>query len=77
MANDFEPRVFFNSSTGFHVDVKIAEMMKETNPRMEELAGVSFWKNGQIVNNPEALAILAIGINKGPLALRQLQTGRL
>jgi hopanoid biosynthesis associated radical SAM protein HpnJ len=97
MANDFELLVLFTSTPGFHVDVKMAEMMKDTNPKlkvafvgppvtvepekslrtspaidfvvrrefdyqiadyargtpMEDLPGVSFRKNGHIVNNPE------------------------
>jgi hopanoid biosynthesis associated radical SAM protein HpnJ len=35
MAKDFELMVLFTSSPGFHVDVKIAEMMKDTNPKMK------------------------------------------
>ncbi len=98
MANDFELMVLFTSSPGFNVDVKIAEMMKDANPKMKvafvgppvtiepekslraskaidfvvrrefdyqianyakgtplaELPGVSFWKDGDIVNNPKA-----------------------
>jgi hopanoid biosynthesis associated radical SAM protein HpnJ len=97
MASDFELLVLFTSSPGFNVDVKIAEMMKDTNPKMKvafvgppvtvepekslkaskaidfivkrefdhqivnyakgtplsELPGVSYWKDGQIVHNPE------------------------
>ena len=97
MAKDFELLVLFTSTPGFHVDVKIAEMMKDINPKLkvafvgppghrgagkgaarepaidfivrrefdhqiaayakgtplEELPGVSFRKNGQIVHNPE------------------------
>ena len=97
MAKDFELLVLFTSTPGFHVDVKMAEMMKDTNPKLkvafvgppvtvepekivahvaghrfrgaprvrlpdrrlcqgkplEELPGVSFRKNGHIVNNPE------------------------
>ena len=97
MANDFELLVLFTSSPGFNIDVRIAEMMKDVNPKMKvgfvgppvtiepekslkaskaidfvvrrefdhqiaqyakgtplsELPGVSYWKNGQIVNNPE------------------------
>jgi len=98
MARDFELLVLFTSTPGFHVDVKMAEMMKDVNPKLkvgfvgppvttepektlrattaidfvvrrefdyqiadyakgkplEELPGVSFRKNGSIVNNPEA-----------------------
>src|SRR5271163_1698686 len=97
MANDFELLVLFTSSPGFHVDVKIAEMMKDTNSKLKvafvgppvtiepekslkasraidfvvrrefdhqianyakgtplsELPGVSYWKDGSVVNNPE------------------------
>src|SRR5882762_6690827 len=97
MAPDFELLVLFTSTPGFHVDVKIAGMMKDVNPKLkvafvgppvttepektlrattaidfvvrrefdyqiadyakgkplEELPGVSFRKNGSIVNNPE------------------------
>jgi len=96
MAKDFELLVLFTSSPGFHVDVKIAGMLKDTNPKLkvafvgppvttepekalatsaidfvvrrefdhqivnyakgtplEELPGVSYRKNGQIVHNPE------------------------
>ncbi len=101
MANDFELLVLFTSTPGFHVDVKMAEMMKDSNPKLkvafvgppvtvepekslrtspaidfvvrrefdyqiadyargtplEDLPGVSFRKNGHIVNNPERPAI--------------------
>ncbi len=97
MANDFELLVLFTSTPGFDVNVKIAEMMRDVNPRMKtafvgppvtiepekslmaskaidfvvrrefdyqianyakgtplaELPGVSYWKDGQIVHNPE------------------------
>ncbi len=35
MAKDFELLVLFTSSPGFHVDVKIAEMMKDSNAKLE------------------------------------------
>lgn len=35
MAGDFELLVLFTSTPGFQVDVKIAEMMKERNPRLK------------------------------------------
>jgi hopanoid biosynthesis associated radical SAM protein HpnJ len=101
MARDFELLVLFTSTPGFHVDVKMAEMMKDSNPKLkvafvgppvtvepekslratsaidfvvrrefdyqiadyargkllEELAGVSFRKNGEIIHNPDAPAI--------------------
>ena len=97
MASDFELLVLFTSTPGFTVDVKIAEMMKDTNPKLKvafvgppvtvepektllaskaidfivkrefdhqiasfaqgtplsELPGVSYWKDGHIVHNPE------------------------
>ena len=97
MASDFELLVLFTSTPGFTVDVKIAEMMKDTNPKLKvafvgppvtvepeksllaskaidfivkrefdhqianyakgtplsELPGVSYWKDGKIVHNPE------------------------
>jgi hopanoid biosynthesis associated radical SAM protein HpnJ len=34
-AKDFELLVLFTSSPGFHVDVRIAEMMKDKNPKMK------------------------------------------
>ncbi len=34
MAGDFELLVLFTSTPGFHVDVKIAEMMKDANPKL-------------------------------------------
>ena len=34
-AKNFELLVLFTSSPGFHVDVKIAEMMKDSNPRLK------------------------------------------
>lgn len=34
MARDFELLVLFTSTPGFHVDVKIAEMMKDVNPKL-------------------------------------------
>ena len=101
MANDFELLVLFTSTPGFHVDVKMAEMMKDSNPKLkvafvgppvtvepekslrtspaidfvvrrefdyqiadyakgvpvEDLPGVSYRKNGHIVNNPERVPI--------------------
>jgi hopanoid biosynthesis associated radical SAM protein HpnJ len=97
MASDFELLVLFTSTPGFEVDVRIAEMMRDTNPKLkvcfvgppvtvepektlrassaidfivrrefdyqianfakgtplEELPGVSYRKNGHIVNTPE------------------------
>jgi hopanoid biosynthesis associated radical SAM protein HpnJ len=35
MAKDYEFLVLFTSSPGFHVDVKIAGMMKDVNPKLE------------------------------------------
>lgn len=35
MAKDFELLVLYTSSPGFHVDVKIAEMMKDANSRLQ------------------------------------------
>lgn len=35
MAKDFELLVLFTSTPGLHVDVKIAEMMKDSNPKLE------------------------------------------
>src|SRR3954453_1546782 len=35
MATDFELLVLFTSTPGFHVDVKIAEMMKDLNPKLK------------------------------------------
>src|SRR5277367_1574242 len=35
MARDFELLVLFTSSLGFGVDLKIAEMMKDTNPKLK------------------------------------------
>src|SRR6201995_4192185 len=35
MASDYELLVLFTSTPGFHVDVKIAEMMKEANPKLK------------------------------------------
>ncbi|MCC6586144.1 MAG: hopanoid biosynthesis associated radical SAM protein HpnJ [Bryobacterales bacterium] len=35
MANDFELLVLFTSTPGFHVDVKMAEMMKDRNPKLK------------------------------------------
>jgi hopanoid biosynthesis associated radical SAM protein HpnJ len=35
MAKDFELLVLFTSSPGFHVDVKIAEMLKDSNPKLQ------------------------------------------
>jgi len=35
MAKDFELLVLFTSTPGFHVDVKIAEMMKDNNPKLK------------------------------------------
>jgi len=101
IAKDFELLVLFTSTPGFHVDVKMAEMMKDANRKLkvafvgppvtvepekslrtspaidfvvrrefdyqiagyangrplEELPGVSFRKNGHIVNNPEGPVI--------------------
>src|SRR5215813_2969364 len=101
MGKDFELLVLYTSTPGFHVDVKMAEMMKDVNPKLkvafvgppvtvepektlrntpaidfivrrefdvqivgyaqgkplDELPGVSYRKNGQIVHNPEGPAI--------------------
>jgi hopanoid biosynthesis associated radical SAM protein HpnJ len=101
MAKDFELLVLFTSTPGFSVDVKMAEMMKDANPRLrvafvgppvttepektlrstsaidfvvrrefdyqiagfaqgkplDELPGVSYRKNGDIVHNPEGAYI--------------------
>ena len=35
MADDFELLVLFTSTPGFHVDVKMAEMMKDRNPKLK------------------------------------------
>jgi hopanoid biosynthesis associated radical SAM protein HpnJ len=35
MAPDFELLVLFTSTPGFHVDIKIAEMMKDSNPNLK------------------------------------------
>jgi hopanoid biosynthesis associated radical SAM protein HpnJ len=35
MARDFEFLVLFTSTPGFHVDVKIAEMMRDANPKLK------------------------------------------
>jgi hopanoid biosynthesis associated radical SAM protein HpnJ len=35
MANDFELLVLYTSTPGFHVDVKIARMMRDTNPKLK------------------------------------------
>jgi hopanoid biosynthesis associated radical SAM protein HpnJ len=35
MASDFEFLVLFTSTPGFHVDVKIAQMMKDVNPKLK------------------------------------------
>jgi hopanoid biosynthesis associated radical SAM protein HpnJ len=35
MADDFELLVLFTSTPGFHVDVRIAEMMKDANPKLK------------------------------------------
>ena len=97
MAGDFELLVLFTSTPGFQVDVRIAEMMRDANPKLkvafvgppvtvepekvlaasaaidfvvrrefdyqivdyaggrplEELAGVSYRRNGSFVHNPE------------------------
>ena len=39
MAYDFKLLVLFTSSPGFHVDVKIAEMMKDSNSKLEVVFG--------------------------------------
>jgi len=101
MGKDFELLVLFTSTPGFHVDVKMAEMMKDSNPKLKvafvgppvttepektlrsshaidfvvrrefdyqiaefakgkplsELPGVSYRKNGDVVNNPEGPVI--------------------
>src|SRR5437870_5639048 len=101
MARQFELLVLFTSTPGFHVDVKMAEMMKDSNPKLKvafvgppvttepektlrsshaidfvvrrefdyqiaefakgkplsELPGVSYRKNGDVVNNPEGPVI--------------------
>ncbi|MCC6859094.1 MAG: hopanoid biosynthesis associated radical SAM protein HpnJ [Bryobacterales bacterium] len=98
MSRDFELLVLFTSTPGFQVDVRMAEMMKDANPKLKvafvgppvtiepeptlrassaidfvvrrefdyqiveyangkplaELGGVSYRKNGSVVNNPDA-----------------------
>ncbi len=49
MARDFELLVLFTSTPGFHVDVRIAEMMKDTNPKLK----VAF-VGPPVTVNPEA-----------------------
>lgn len=101
MARDFELLVLFTSTPGFHVDVRMAEMMKDANPKLKvafvgppvtvepertlrsasaidfvvrrefdhqivafargtplaDLPGVSFRRNGDVINNPDGPAI--------------------
>ena len=101
MAKDFELLVLYTSTPGFHVDVKMAGMMKDSNPKLkvafvgppvtvepekclrsssaidfvvrrefdhqipayaqgtplDEIPGVSFRKNGEVVHTPDAPAI--------------------
>jgi hopanoid biosynthesis associated radical SAM protein HpnJ len=101
MAKDFELLVLYTSTPGFHVDVKMAGMMKDANPKLkvafvgppvtvepekclrsssaidfvvrrefdhqipayaqgkplDEIPGVSFRKNGEVVHTPDAPAI--------------------
>ena len=101
MAKDFELLVLFTSTPGFYVDVHVAEMMKDANPKLKvcfvgppvttdpdgalrensaidfivrkefdhqivdyangkplaEIPGVSFRRNGEVVNNPDAAPI--------------------
>ncbi|MDW8353190.1 MAG: hopanoid biosynthesis associated radical SAM protein HpnJ [Bryobacterales bacterium] len=101
LARDFELLVLFTSTPGLHVDIRIAEMMRDANPRLrvafvgppvtveperilrassaidfvvrrefdyqipqyaqgrrlEELPGVSFRRNGEIVHNPDGPVI--------------------
>ena len=35
MAKDFELLVLYTSTPGFHVDVKMASMMKDSNPKLK------------------------------------------
>src|SRR5262249_34302872 len=35
MARDFELLVLYTSTPGFHVDVRMAEMMKDSNPKLK------------------------------------------
>src|SRR5947207_14745161 len=35
MTKDFELLVLYTSAPGFHVDVKMAEMMKDANPKLK------------------------------------------
>ncbi|MGA1998010.1 MAG: cobalamin B12-binding domain-containing protein, partial [Bryobacteraceae bacterium] len=35
MGKDFELLVLYTSTPGFHVDVKMAEMMKDSNPKLQ------------------------------------------
>jgi hopanoid biosynthesis associated radical SAM protein HpnJ len=97
IGKDYELLVLFTSTPGFHVDVKIAQMMRDVNPKLKvafvgppvtvepektllenpvidfvvrrefdhqianyakgtplsELPGVSYRKNGEIINNPD------------------------
>jgi hypothetical protein len=56
MANDFELLVLFTSTPGFHVDVKIAGMMKDSNPKLK----VAFVGPPVTVEPEKALAESAI-----------------
>src|ERR1022692_226544 len=39
MGKDFELLVLYTSTPGFHVDVKMAEMMKDVNPKLQVAFG--------------------------------------
>lgn len=56
MASDFEFLVLFTSTPGFHVDVKIAAMMKDVNPKLK----VAFVGPPVTVEPEKALAETAI-----------------
>ncbi len=56
MASDFEFLVLFTSTPGFHVDVKIASMMKDVNPKLK----VAFVGPPVTVEPEKALAETAI-----------------
>jgi hypothetical protein len=51
MAKDFEFVVLFTSSLGLHVDLKIAEMMKDANPKLK----IAFASNSRARGSSSAL----------------------
>jgi len=60
IAQDYEFLVLFTSTPGFPGDIRLAQKIKDANPKikvggkpLEEILGISYRKNGSVVHNPD------------------------